>query len=86
MNKFRDIEKEGIVILNRAACAHQWISVKDRLPENRKLVLAIDEFGEMAVCEAKIDYQYIFMLYNTSHQIKNVTHWMPLPEPPKENE
>ncbi len=63
---------------------NKWISVKDRLPENKQIVLVVDEFQEMAVCGIKIYPDvYIFMLHNTSKQIIEVTHWMPLPEPPK---
>lgn len=61
-----------------------WISVKDRLPENKQIVLVITEFGEMAVCRTDINtHNYIFMLNDTSLQTKKVTHWMPLPEAPK---
>lgn len=85
-------------------CAHQWINVEDKLPENRKdaniskwiktkdrlpennqIVLVLNEEGEMAVCKVEItEWNYFFVLYNTSHQITFVTHWMPLPEPPNE--
>lgn len=60
----------------------QWISVKDRLPEN----------GKMAIC--KTDWFYEIFQWDGkaerwfgSHSIQPkdfVTHWMPLPEPPKE--
>lgn len=63
----------------------KWIPVKSKLPEDKQIVLVINEHHEMAVCECKIyedNWQYIFMLYQTSHQITKVTHWMELPEPP----
>lgn len=63
--------------------AHDWISVKDRLPENKQIVLVINNLGEIAVCRADISWNFIFMLNDTNLQIKNVTHWMDLPEPPK---
>ena len=70
----------------KSALSKEWISVNEWLPENQQLVLVLNQENEMAVCKLKIyheDQQYIFMLHNTSLQIKNVTHWMPLPDPPK---
>lgn len=61
----------------------KWISVKDKLPENKQVVLVFNTYGEMAVCECKKDYQYFFILLDTSLQIRDVTHWIDLPEPPK---
>ncbi len=61
----------------------EWISVKDKLPENKQIVLVINKFGEIAVCTANISWNYIFMLSDTNLQIQDVTHWMDLPEPPK---
>lgn len=56
----------------------QWISVKDRLPEeseNRYLVRLEDGFIGTAVWDDGWE------LWNDSGE---VTHWMCLPEPPKE--
>lgn len=65
-------------------CTHEWISVKDRLPENKQEVLVYDDdFMEMMVCRYEDDqWNYYFMLKNTSLQIMKVTHWMYLPELP----
>lgn len=61
----------------------EWINVKDRLPENKHVVLVYNKFNEMHVCKMdKNSNNYIFMLNDTSLQIINVTHWMPLPESP----
>jgi uncharacterized protein DUF551 len=81
MNKFRDIEKEGIVIINHTACAHQWISVKDRLPEKEKKVLVYAKYFETTQ-----DSLTKYGDWLDSDPQANITHWMPLPEPPKENE
>jgi hypothetical protein len=79
----------------------EWISVKDRLPEynpagtakaywvaydtnkGKHIQIAIYsdyKFAtttELPPCVTWRDYEY--------HKIKNVTHWMPLPEPPQED-
>lgn len=64
----------------------EWISVKDRLPENDDDVLLCFNTGVMVVgfrsnydelC-AHIDEEYYANCKTCP------THWMPLPEPPKE--
>lgn len=66
----------------------EWVSVKDRLPEKKGLYIVayhpchwgnVSEETEIGMdsfrgkeCWAKAKYQ-------------RVTHWMPLPEPPKSN-
>lgn len=60
----------------------QWISVKDRLPENRGKVLIYSQ--EYGVREGFYDMpiqRFILGLDFTSP-----THWQPMPEPPKERE
>lgn len=54
-----------------------WISVKDKLPEPFATVLAYSINGRMYTV-GYIDKLVGFMTRDT------VTHWMPLPEPPKE--
>lgn len=56
----------------------EWISVKDRLPKNGKyLVLS----GFTTDYEVGITTSYY---ENGEWGIGSLTHWMPLPEPPKE--
>ena len=49
----------------------QWISIKDRLPEEGALV---------TVCNGDIAWT---MVYNSIDVDRLFTHWMPLPPPPK---
>lgn len=56
----------------------KWISVKDRLPEPNERVLAY--FPAMRDSEAVIQPSKGWAVN------KFVSHWMPLPEPPKEEE
>ena len=60
----------------------KWISVKKRLPENGQQVLAVIDGGERDV--VTFDGLVFFTKIHFGKLLKNVTHWMPLPEPPKE--
>lgn len=54
----------------------KWISVKDRLPEPTYCVLVVGAYGEMEIDALGTDGEWMGM-------VEDVTHWMPLPEPPK---
>lgn len=72
---------------NKSECRKQnegeWISVEERLPEDQQMVLTIDTEGEMQVCFYKTQWKGVFHMYHGLVKIFNITHWMPLPEPPK---
>ena len=62
-----------------------WISVKDRLPEKSDKVLVYLDSGVMM----DVWYSSKHRKFNSfdenepnENNFKNVTHWMPLPEPP----
>ena len=59
----------------------EWISVYDRLPERLKEVLCYFED------DARIDISWIHSYTQFMYEdiFGKVTHWMPLPDPPKEN-
>ena len=65
-----------------------WISVKDRLPDNEQDVLAYLNDGEetrIAPCNYTNGVWFDCVM-NCVVVLRHVTHWMPLPEPPKEEE
>ena len=66
-----------------AAVPH-WISVEERLPENGKFVLVSDGDDIDTACRYKAltpdEVETFFW-----DSVLEVTHWMPLPEPPKED-
>lgn len=63
-----------------------WVSVKDRLPNFGKLVIATEgtTYGIAWYCS---DCTWMIKMgYKSESWIgRKVTHWMPLPEPPKED-
>ena len=71
---------DGQIAANRKKTC--WIPVAERLPEKRKWVLC--------KCEANITdvlrYENAEWYHDPTHvyTFNFVTHWMPLPEPPKE--
>ena len=68
---------------------HRWIPVKERLPENIGLYLVIENHwldGSPGIKIAKWNTAGWFTADRKSREITpRVTHWMPLPEPPKED-
>lgn len=78
----------------------KWISVKDRLPELNQdvLVYAVGKIdGFVGETDIEICNRYIQRIFPSSpgveiwssprqyfHTDYEITHWMPLPEPPKE--
>lgn len=64
----------------------KWISVKDRLPEpdTKVLVYGRNEYGVYCItCHYSAHRKWLYH-NRTTAEGKTITHWMPLPEPPKE--
>lgn len=62
------------------AAAPQWISVKDRLPEDISEVLIAFGGGVSIACYGGDWRHPVYPML----PLLSVTHWMPLPKPPKE--
>lgn len=64
---------------------HKWISVADEFPKQHKTVIAWTKFKEMG--EAEYDGErFVWMDDDGCYDTAFATHWIPMPEPPKENE
>lgn len=71
----------------------EWISVKDKLPKYSKEVLTYTPGMAMPIrVDAYDGYYgeddgkwYEGWRYRGNHAENRITHWMPLPEPPKED-
>ena len=62
----------------------EWIPVKDRLPEIGRSVIA---YNAPAKCAAEAMYKgegrFLQFRWSARLQEHEVTHWMPMPQPPK---
>ena len=63
-------------LITNGVTVQGWISVKDRLPEPTYCVLVVGAYSEMAIDALGTDGEWMGM-------VEDVTHWMPLPQPPK---
>ena len=68
-------EKVAERLYNAGYRKQEWISIADRLPEYSMTVITFNMSGE-------VDADY-YAAYSLGFTDKTVTHWMPLPEPPK---
>lgn len=67
----------------------KWISVKERLPEKNDMYLAHlvhsysheDKYSCVTVCFFNLNARSKWAI---EERVYKVTHWMPLPQPPKE--
>ena len=66
--------------LNAPVIPDGWVACSDRMPEQFKAILAFNEYGE--VWSGAYDRYWNF--YCDNLLVEHVTHWMPLPNPPKE--
>lgn len=63
-----------------------WIPVSDRLPEKCGYYLTCDWKGNVHIFEHDPKCEYPFFIRPDSLRYYQPTHWMLLPEPPKEDE
>ena len=85
----QDLRRENAELKARV---QEWISVKDRLPEEGEYVLCVlkgfNYGGKIQVCKFVPADKFKDKPYfeHFRNGFPSVTHWMPLPQPPKEVE
>ena len=65
----------------------EWVSVEERLPEKGGVALVWDGKYRKVGCYGRFGWHEEYDPddeRSVGHFIYDVTHWMPLPEPPKE--
>ena len=73
----QDLRRENAEL---RASAPKWISVEDRLPEQGEKAICIAADGDMMIGKYT-EWGWMFPCY-----FEELTHWMPIPQPPKEVE
>ena len=72
-------------LIANGVTVQEWISVKDRLPEESGYYLVFTDIGRIALLAYSKKYQ-AFNAHDDSYleeYVIPVTHWMPMPEQPK---
>ena len=75
------------MFIEEAPTVGGWISVKDRLPEKSGQYLCWFGANKVVIgpaIETYVDEWKAFGDLISLEKYPNITHWMPLPEPPKE--
>ena len=83
-SEYMSFEKKADHLISNGVTIQEWIPVSERLPEKDDKVLAVvkeDGYNRIAFVFYE-DRRWWDCFYDGFHNI-NVTHWMPLPEPPK---
>ena len=95
INTLKELLKEIVRKIDKAPtinpedCRAQWISVEDRLPEYEHPVLATDVREDYtAILTLKAGGKVLTDCWEDAATgvrwpVDEMTHWMPLPEPPK---
>lgn len=94
-----DVEKEAVTLSHDSifalinaveafeAAAPKWISVEERLPEDNSVFVlcAVKDGSETFVTEGwYLKRNGHISLLDEDYAFCDVTHWMPMPEPPEE--
>ena len=98
VKKWRSLMSDSLIYIEQLESMQygRWISVEERLPEHGTDVLVLTAPGTLSLGKNCVVAEYIhprmeksgvFINFYAGYDDKNilaVTHWMPLPEPPKE--
>ena len=82
-----DVEYVADHLIRNGVTVQEWISVKDGLPKDREWVL-VNHTGYATPKKAKYKDDFsphlpVFLIDGDNGNKGKVTHWMPLPQPPK---
>lgn len=73
----------GVTFASDTNVGSKWIPVTERLPEAGEIVLCHMKYGEMYVLQRDSHAYYGWVGDRISYATSCVTHWIPMPEPPK---
>ena len=82
--KIEGLADDVMDIISHGITVQEWIPVTERLPKDGARVLALHDDGIIRIGISRGYFPSIVSRTNTkSFGIAEVTHWMPLPQPPK---
>ena len=71
-------------LMQNGVTVQEWISANDRLPEHGGVVLCFMKFGEQRILQwDEVSSWWIGYGHGDDWQKTDVTHWQPMPQPPK---
>ena len=83
--KYVSVENAANILIDSGVTVQEWISVKDMMPEAGEYVVCIAKrnlFSRFMPMVARIEKNG-WVNPMTEQYISEVTHWMPMPQPPK---
>lgn len=84
------VERQADHLIAHGVTVQRWVPVTERLPEKEDTYLVYTERGSVYsshfYTEMKFASGYVREASWSQRGKVKVTHWMPLPEPPKEGE
>lgn len=87
LKQYAQLHDENIELkkeIERLKGEREWISVKDRLPDNVDDVFALSTQG-LIYKGFFLKFQNMVIFHSVSNTISNhITHWMPIPKKPKQ--
>ena len=87
VNDFQSIvEEQPTITANEVRPVPKWISVEERLPHYLDHVLCVNKFGIQMVGHLTDYKEGGFRCESGMDSCDYITHWMSLPDPPKEVE
>ena len=82
--KIEGLANDVMDIISHGVTVQEWIPVTERLPKDGVRVLALHDDGIIRIGISRGYFPSVVSRTNTkSFGIAEVTHWMPLPQPPK---
>lgn len=79
-----DVNLTAENLIAHGVTVQEWIPFDDVKPKDGESVLGITTEGEMEVYQFDANWQTCLCQYDGNVKVFNITHWMPLPQPPKE--
>jgi hypothetical protein len=85
LNTRRTTLQMALAYLQEYFDRHSWIPVSERLPDHEDAVLCFIKNGQQDILQFD-KFENLWVGMQWTYKRHAVTHWMPLPEPPKEGE